>query len=291
MAWRGLRFAAVVIATCAVAHDAQAYCRTTTCDPKIEACPVDANGCTRAGAPLTWRSLPIVYRFHSKSSDRLDRDNAREAVRSAFQRWSDVTCANGRTSLRFAEQEDIEAHRPRDPHLRGADHFGIYFRDDVWAATDPDSTLALTTQTYGKINGWVEEADIEINTTSAAFATSDSAIGIDLQAVLTHEVGHYIGLAHSPSSDSIMVDSYCKSGTRCDQGKVEARRLGHDDEAAVCALFPPSGPAGVRYEDPEAASCAVGPSTARGSWLPLAGAAFVLAALRRRRVRVSSNTE
>ncbi len=282
-------------AVSALVVDAAAYCRTTTCDPKIEACRVDDNGCTRTGAPLAWRSLPIVYRFHSKSSKHLDRGDAREAVRAAFQRWTDVTCGSGRrTSLRFREEEDIALKMPADPHRAGAAHFGIYFRDDAWTATEADSTLALTTQSFKKVNGWVEESDIEVNTTKAAFATSEMATGIDLQAVLTHEVGHYIGLAHSKAPDSIMVDSYCKSGDRCGKGKVDARRLSADDEAAVCGLFPPDGISGVTYEDPEAGGCSIGTASATAKAtgatggdivsrvLPFGGAALLLAALRRR---------
>ena len=289
---RSIRWAvSAVVATTlsSVGADALAYCRTTTCDPKVEACAVDKNGCMRTGAPLSWRSLPIAYRFHAKASEHIQRDDAREAVRAAFQRWSDVTCESGhRTSLRFEEQEDITMKRPASPHARGAEHFGIYFRDDAWTATDSDSTLALTTQTFGKVNGWVEQSDIEINTTSTPFATSDAVKGIDLQAVITHEVGHYLGLAHSKDPDSIMVSSYCGGpGLRCAKGKVEARRLSADDEDAVCALFPPAGPTGVLYEDPAAASCSASPSgtgrdAGRGAagYVALAALAFVVCARR-----------
>ena len=296
MGWRGSIAAALTVAVItAAADDAQAFCRTTTCDPNKPAdhCRIDEHGCTRSGAPLSWRELPIAYRFHAKGSAKVNRDDAREAVRAAFQRWTDVTCPSGRrTSLRFKEEDDIVATMPESPHARGAQHFGIYFRDDKWSAKDADSTLALTTQTFGLVNGYVDQSDIEINTTTETFATSDAEKGVDLQAVLTHEVGHYIGLAHSKDPDSIMVARYCQSGERCDEGKTDARRLSNDDRAAVCALFPPSGIAGVAYVDPDAGSaCSAAPSSAglsRATWLPLCAAAFVIAALRRRARRFSS---
>jgi hypothetical protein len=277
--------AAFALTLSVAARDAHGYCRTTTCDPKIEECDTDKNGCSRTGAPLTWRSLPIAYRFTARSSQNLQRDDAREAVRAAFQRWSDVTCPSGRrTSLRFEEQDDIAANLPSTPHQPGAAHFGIYFRDDAWTATDSDSTLALTTQSFGVVNGWVEQSDIEINTSSAKFATSDSAKGVDLQAVITHEVGHYLGLAHSNHKDSIMVASYCGDGDRCAKGKVEARRLSEDDEAAVCALFPPDGQTGVLYEEPESASCSATPArrASAGTYVLFAAVAVACAMGRRR---------
>ena len=286
-AGRAIAATVFAITLSGVARDAHAYCRTTTCDPKVGECAVDKNGCGRSGAPLSWRGLPIVYRFHAHASEHLQRDEAREAVRSAFQRWSDVTCASGnRTSLRFEEQDDIAAKFPATPHQRGAEHFGIYFRDDAWKATDSDSTLALTTQTFGLVNGWIDQSDIEINTANTTFATSDSAKGTDLQAVTTHEVGHYLGLAHSKDPDSIMVSSYCGGdGLRCKKGKVEARRLSADDEKAVCALFPPGGQTGVLYQDPAAASCSAataGNAHEAAGYLPLAAIAFAFAAARRR---------
>jgi len=271
-------------------RDAQAFCRTTTCDTTRQDCSVDENGCARAGTPLTWRALPIAYRFHARSSEKLDRDAVREAVRSAFQRWSDVTCAKGqRTSLRFREGEDIDEDRPMDPAAKGADHLGIFFRDDGFkASSSPDHTLALTTHTFGLVNGKVDYADIEVNTSVATFATSEAEPGIDLQAVITHEVGHYIGLAHSLVPESIMVHDYCQSAIRCGNSKSDARKLSDDDRFAVCALFPPSGPSGVRYEAPTAPSCAATPPAPAplgahlATWLPLGTLTFLVAALRRR---------
>ena len=279
----------------AASADAQAFCRTTTCDPNNPAdhCRIDEKGCTRSGAPLTWPSLPIAYRFYAKVSQKIDHDVAREAVRSAFQSWSEVVCENGhRTSLRFEEQQDIVGSKPGNPHMAGAQHFGIYFRDDTWTAKDADSTLALTTQSFGKISGDLDVSDIEINTTTEAYATGDTSKGIDLQAVVTHEVGHYIGLAHSLESDSIMVARYCDSGERCSGDKADARKLSEDDRAAVCALYPAAGISGVTPADPNEGGCALGGTghatsgrSSAASWLPLGAAAFVVAALRRRRRR------
>jgi hypothetical protein len=46
---------------------------------------------------------------------------------------------------------------------------------------------------------------------------------------------------------------------RCAESKELARDLGADDVAAVCALYPPAGPASS--DDAPAASCALGRST------------------------------
>lgn len=242
--------AALVSAASAIVFvpgEAHAFCRTTTCSPKKDDCRPDERGCSTVGVPLRWQKAPLVFRFSARGSSLLVREEARAAVRAAFHRWSDTTCADGRrTSLRFVEAEDLPDDKPLAPGSRGSEPFGIYFRDLGWPHATPDETLAQTNNVYAKATGVIEYSDIEINTGARRFALSESASGIDLQAVITHEVGHYIGLGHSKEADSIMAAGYCEiDAQRCDKGKVAARRLAPDDVAAVCALFPPDGAASV----------------------------------------------
>ncbi|HEY8077453.1 MAG TPA: matrixin family metalloprotease [Labilithrix sp.] len=273
---------AVFAFTLFVARDALAYCRTTTCDPKAADCTKNDDGCIRDGAPLTWTSMPITYRFQADGSSKLDSDATRVAVRAAFDAWSAIECDAGRTSLRFEEGSDIQADKPEDA-VRASTPFGIYFRDDAWTHDDADESLALTNVQYGLVTGTIDYADIEINTFENQFALAGSDPGIDLQAVVTHEVGHYIGLAHSTAKDSIMVARYCQSDKRCSGDVSSIRALSDDDVAAVCALYPPKGIGGVHRG--AVASPSGGCSTGgRPSW-PLLGAAALLFIVWRRRRR------
>jgi MYXO-CTERM domain-containing protein len=144
--------------------------------------------------------------------------------------------------------------------------------------------LALTNHTFGKTTGNIEYADMEINTGEHPFSTGETGEGIDLQAVITHEAGHFIGLAHSLENDSIMAEKYCESGHRCDKGTVAARRLAVDDILAVCTLYPPDG-----YTPPESDAPGIRCSESPGAspWNVLGGTGFValgvLVARRRRR--------
>ncbi len=274
---------AVFALTVFTARDAYAYCRTTTCDPKLADCAKNADGCIRDGAPLTWTTLPIVYRFHAGDSMKLDSNAAREAVRAAFDAWAQVECDAGRTSLRFEEGSDVTADKPDDA-IRAPTPFGIYFRDDAWTHDDADESLALTNVQFGLVTGTIDYADIEINTFENELATGGSDPGIDLQAVVTHEVGHYIGLAHSSAKDSIMVARYCQSDKRCSGDTAAIRALSDDDVTAVCALYPPQGIGGVHRGQvaPPSGGCSTG-SGAPSSWPLLGAGALALIAWRRRR--------
>src|SRR5205823_3150906 len=55
----------------------------------------------------------------------------------------------------------------------------------------------------------------------------------DLQAILTHEAGHFIGIAHSPDANAVMYASY-------NPGSTTQRTLTDDDIGVVCEIYPPN---------------------------------------------------
>ncbi len=55
----------------------------------------------------------------------------------------------------------------------------------------------------------------------------------DLQSIVTHETGHFQGLAHSGNPTAVMWPEY-------NQGTTTLRTLTPDDEAAICAVYPAS---------------------------------------------------
>jgi len=255
---------------------ADAFCRTTTCRVPEE-CPVDDKGCPATGNPLVWsRPMPLVFRLHARGSALLVNEEARAAVRAAFFRWTDVECPGGRTSLRFVEQEAINDDKPLESDApRPTTGFGIYFRDHGWPYTNRggDGQIALTTLEFGKDSGRILYADIELNTGDQELSTTETGTGTDLQTVVTHEVGHYIGLAHSQAPNAIMAASLCASGDRCNLNKVAARRLGDDDRAGVCALFPPGAAPKAETRCTDGGGCATSPAP---RFLKLGAAASVL---------------
>ena len=233
------------------------------------------DGCPRTGAPVVWPTMPIPYRFGGRPPTHLNSDEARGAIRLAFERWTQTVCPDGRrTSLRFHEGPDMPPSQ-----ARGKEPFGLYFRDDGWPHDDQNDTLALTTQFFAARTGEIQYSDIEINTAQYQFALRDNDTGKDLEAVITHEVGHYIGFAHSPDPDSIMTAKYHDS--RGGGSKELLRDLGDDDVLAVCALYPPNGTEAIR--DPASSGgCAVTRPARERSGVPLvivalAGAMLVAA--------------
>jgi MYXO-CTERM domain-containing protein len=236
--------------------------------------------------------MPIPFRFAQKGTKRLINEEVRQEIRAAFFRWTEVTCGGRRTSLRFTEQEMFDGDKPlplATPPYKSqpADEpFAIFFRDDTWPnPRTQGETIAQTNTNFLPGNGHIRYVDIEINTADFEFSLSDSlekAQGKkDIQAVITHEVGHYIGLDHSLAPLSIMVAGYCETAQRCSGDVAKSRRLQTDDINAVCALYPP----GATYGEDDSSGCQTSPGGTRASWPALAMAlGVVVAAVWRRRM-------
>ncbi|HET7540360.1 MAG TPA: matrixin family metalloprotease, partial [Polyangiaceae bacterium] len=109
----------------------------------------------------------------------------------------------------------------------------IMFHDTGWH--DGVTHIGVTTPTGGKESGLIVDADVEINSQDYHFDSGPNGMPTSLRYVLTHELGHFLGLAHSPVSDSVMSLAY-------QSRPVSSNLIAADDVAAICAVYPP-GPA------------------------------------------------
>ena len=96
-----------------------------------------------------------------------------------------------------------------------------------------DDTSAKTRVFYDR-SGFITEADIVLNP-FLQFSTDGTAGTVDLESTLVHEVGHLLGLGHSPVLGATMYESNEKNGT----ARGAARGLSEQDIAAVRTLYGP----------------------------------------------------
>ena len=97
-------------------------------------------------------------------------------------------------------------------------------------------TLGLTTSTFS--SGLLLDADMELNNNSR-WGTNGGASDTDLQSVVAHEAGHFVGIAHTTTGNAIMNPSI-GSG-------VLKRNLFAGDLSDICGIYP--GTAGVIKEN------------------------------------------
>jgi hypothetical protein len=231
----------------AVARDASAFCRSSTCrSTGVKECQTDESGCPADGAKLFWASRCISYAVNENGTQDLDPADTREVIQKTFQAWSDVPCGeggkDGLASMTFQESDPVSCKKSE--YNKAAPNVNVVlFQDDDWKYRGIDGTLAKTSVTYNDETGEIYDADIEVNAANNTVTISDNPqkIQYDLQAILTHEVGHFIGVAHSSESDAVMFASYSP-------GSISQRTLTRDDVGAVCAIYPPGRAADCNVE-------------------------------------------
>ena len=155
----------------------------------------------------------------------------RRVVAASLATWSDLDCPNGKASIGYRQLADVQCNAPAY-NEDSANANVVVFRDDDWPYQGTDNTLAFTTVTFDPPTGNILGADVEINTAYNILTTADDAVVYDLQSILTHELGHGLGLGHSSEPTATMNAVY-------ERGDTSIRMLAPDDVAAICAAYPP----------------------------------------------------
>lgn len=253
--------AAAALAVClACAADAHAFCRTTTCPLPPDFSPGDkcqpddfAQWCATLNPPakplaVWWRNACVSYDIQKSASRQVAYDDAERIISGAFAKWTGTTCAGGagggdsRVSIDARDYGPVDCDQVQYNSGQANQHV-IVFHDDVWPHNDPNNTLALTTVTFNPDTGEIYDADMEINATIPLFVAHAPGQqpppgGYDFDSVVTHETGHFLGMAHSGDSHATMYASYA-------QGTSSLRVLTNDDVRGVCSIYAPDGTRGV----------------------------------------------
>jgi MYXO-CTERM domain-containing protein len=220
--------ALVFAGTMAWAGVASAYCRTAVCGEEVgKVCdPPQPGDC---GTPIFWPTTCVGFSVQRDGSSQIEADELADLVEQAFATWSSADCGGGTPSITATNLGPVScAEQEFDAESKNANL--IVFRDEDWPYGP--GALALTTVTYALDTGEIRDADVELNSADAAFTTGDTGVNVDLPSILTHEVGHFLGLAHTPVAEATMQTDYPPKSTIL-------RSLEPDDVSGVCAVYPP----------------------------------------------------
>ncbi len=186
-----------------------------------------------AAFPLMWRMNPV------QGSNVTGSRTQAEVFAASFASWQAVTSASvsfvqgAQTGSNVAPADDNINLVTTNPLTASSDFSpGVLALTSASVYSSPgyDPTLQRTIEFAGQI----AEADIYFNP-SVQFSTSTTAVAgrIDLQAVTTHEIGHLLGLDHSPLLSASMFWAVRT-------GVIYPRDVSSDDAAAISILYPSS---------------------------------------------------
>jgi len=158
--------------------------------------------------------------------------NVERVVTDSFGAWAAVPTSN----VRFRDNGTVSSV-PSGRDGRNT----IYFDETgLLVGSPPASGVIAVTLIRWNATGEITDADIVLNGRDFLFSVSRTATPrgwIDLQDVLTHEIGHFIGLDHSPLEGDAAVRPTMNPFNDF-LSPTSGRTLEADDEAGVSFLYP-----------------------------------------------------
>ncbi|MEZ4286776.1 MAG: matrixin family metalloprotease [Polyangiales bacterium] len=200
--------------------------------------------CQTEGVPLGWNRRCIGYGVDLRGTEGLDFEQVKSIAIRAFRHWTSVDCGVGTVAFDIQPYAEPAFCSKAEFNRFGRNVNTLAFVTD-WenrasaSGVPYDSNAIAITTTSSTSSGEILDADILINENFAPFAecadsgcTGDDVFRIDLESIITHEIGHFFGIAHSADPQSTMWFDY-------GAGSIEPRSLSPDDEAALCGVYPP----------------------------------------------------
>lgn len=220
-----------------LASPAAAFCRLTTKSPSTsEGRPVA--GCVEDGIKLAWQRRCISYTLVPSDELGLLLDDVRAAIDRSFSAWMEVECGDPAEPLPvvLGQTEQLGECSLAEYNRFGPNANTIAFASD-WESRGDDyvpEAYGLTLVWHNPNTGEILDADIQVNLAHGEDVAicGDECLepNIDLQNVLTHEAGHFLGLAHSTYDDATMFGD-------ANIAEIIKRDLWQDDVDGVCAIY------------------------------------------------------
>ena len=236
---RALRLPAALGAALATAlatpAPAAAWCQLTTSQEDTFSL-----ACVESGEPLAWRRACLSWAVDGRDGGELSSATLREVARASFDTWLAVDCDGASPDFQLREETTPALCAEAEYRTDDGNVNVIAFRPE-WPDDYPPSAYAVTTVWHRPSDGEILDADVEINDEAFPWAVcpdrgcpegEDGLRDVDLQNVLTHELGHFFGIAHSNFLGTAM-------DARSPRGETTKRILRTDDIDAMCGIYPP----------------------------------------------------
>lgn len=238
------------IASCVGVSSAQASQQNYTCPDGPQSC---APG--QSYAPIMWGDSCLKFYLDRAGSPDFRAPGEtgvsgalEQIVLRSFETWSQPACSG--VTLSYQGQIDV-----RDEAVDSGHNIVSFEPPESFEISA--TTFASTFVTYNPNTGIIRDADIYINNEFYQFVDGPAPGSgtADLQNTLTHEIGHFLGFAHSEVPEASMFGGAIL-------GDMEKRTLHNDDIELLCQSYPVEE-ASFLCEHPGSTVPPVGPGVSR----------------------------
>lgn len=171
---------------------------------------------------LYWDEMPVHYYINEQTSDALPNiaDGSRpvEAIHRSFQKWREISIS--RLDFEYLGTTSITGVANDNRNV-------VSFVDHDYAF---NGRLAVGHYWYYTSTGEMADSDIVFNPDEDWYTQGDHPDHFDIEALLTHEIGHFIGVTHTGIMSSSM---YPYTGPE----RINHRLLSPDEHSTAAATY------------------------------------------------------
>jgi hypothetical protein len=170
-----------------------------------------------------WRQLPVRYEINANSATELGSAVAVQVINASYASWQAPACSALTSNNLGTTPSAWQVGDGNNTHI------WIYNPNQRPPELASRQTIGVTLSMFNR-NGMID-GDILYNGIDHRWVVNPTRNGeVDAQSIVTHEVGHQLGLGHSNSSQATMYAAYL--------GGTGASTLDVDDIEGICALYP-----------------------------------------------------